>query len=211
MKTAIVWGAGGGIGRSLCKQLKEKGWQVAGAVHSFDPNLENVDFQYEIEISNPFSIQNNLHKIIQDVNQIDLFIYAAGDIVFKKLDEMTPESWQTNIDANLSGPFLTYHFLHPLLSKSAHLVFLGAVSERLKLPGMGGYVAAKAGLEALTAVIQKEERNMKVTLVRPGAVDTPFWDRVSLNLPKDAASPDKVAGKILDAVQNNHKGQLDLT
>jgi short-subunit dehydrogenase len=58
--------------------------------------------------------------------------------------------------------------------------------------------------------LAKEERRKRVTVVRPGAVATSFWNKVPLRLPADATSPEKVAQKILDAYQSGHKGQLDL-
>ena len=100
--------------------------------------------------------------------------------------------------------------LFPLLAEDAHLVYLGAVSERLKLPKFSAYVAAKAGLEAFVASLQKELRGKMITLVRPGAVATPFWDKLPLKLPKDAAPPEKVARRILAAYDEGHSGQLDL-
>lgn len=71
-------------------------------------------------------------------------------------------------------------------------------------------VAAKAGLEAFAEAVRKEERRKRVTVVRPGAVDTPFWEKGPMRKPKDAAAPEKVAQRILAAVAEEHSGQLDL-
>jgi len=49
-----------------------------------------------------------------------------------------------------------------------------------------------------------------VTVVRPGAVKTTFWDKVPMKIPPDAASPEKVALKIIAAYQAGHQGNLDL-
>ena len=124
---------------------------------------------------------------------------------------MPPESWQRIMDANLNGPFLATHYSLPLLAENAHLFYLGAVSERLRLPGLAAYAAAKAGLEAFAEALRKEQRQRRVTVVRPGAVATSFWDKVPLRLPKDAAPPEKVARRILEAYENGHTGLLDLT
>ena len=96
------------------------------------------------------------------------------------------------------------------MQENGHIIFLGAVSERLKLPGLSAYAASKAGLEAFAVALSKEERKKRITVVRPGAVTTPLWEKVSLRLPTDAASPEKVAEKIIEAYQVGHKGQLDL-
>jgi short-subunit dehydrogenase len=88
---------------------------------------------------------------------------------------------------------------------------LGAVSERLRLPKLSAYAAAKAGLEAFVEALRKEERRRQVMLVRPAAVATPLWDKVPMSLPTNAPSPEKVAKRILKAYHEGHTGQLDLT
>ncbi len=98
----------------------------------------------------------------------------------------------------------------PLLDENAHLFLLGAVSERLQLPGLSAYAAAKAGLEALAVSLSKEERKKKVTVVRPGAVDTSLWDKVPFRKPSHTYSPAQVAERIWEAYLEEHKGQLDL-
>jgi short-subunit dehydrogenase len=87
---------------------------------------------------------------------------------------------------------------------------MGAVSERLRLPGLSAYVASKAGMEVFAEALNKEERKKHITVVRPAAVATPFWDKVPLRIPKDTAAPDKVAEKIYEAFLSGHRGQLDL-
>ncbi|NIV33822.1 MAG: SDR family NAD(P)-dependent oxidoreductase, partial [Anaerolineae bacterium] len=79
------------------------------------------------------------------------------------------------------------------------MIFLGAISERLRLPRLSAYASAKAGLEAFVEVLGKEERKRRVTLVRPTAVDTPLWDKVPFNLPAKALRPEDAAQRILAA------------
>ena len=116
----------------------------------------------------------------------------------------------TLTDANLTGAFLTTRYSLPLLAPDAHLVYLGAISERLRLPGLSAYAAAKAGLEALAETLAKEERKRRVTVVRPAAVDTPLWEKVPLRLPAGALTADALARQIIEAHQDGHKGTLDI-
>jgi NAD(P)-dependent dehydrogenase (short-subunit alcohol dehydrogenase family) len=123
---------------------------------------------------------------------------------------MAPETWQHIMDANLNGVYVTLHASLPLLSEDAHIVLLGAVSERLRLPGLAAYATAKAGLEAFATVLGKEERRRRVTVVRPAAVETPLWDKVPFRMPAHALAPEELAGRILEAHAAGHKGVLDL-
>ena len=146
----------------------------------------------------------------QAAGSVDLWIYAAGDITAEKVGDSEPDTWRRILDANLVGAYQATHFSLPLLARDAHLIFLGAVSERMRLPRLSAYAAAKTGLEAFVTVLGKEERKRRVTIARPAAVDTPLWERVPFKLPRQAMSPEEAAASILAAYHEGHRGVLDL-
>jgi NAD(P)-dependent dehydrogenase (short-subunit alcohol dehydrogenase family) len=209
-KTALVWGATGGIGRAITQRLTADGWQVV----AFSRHPDELDgiaaHALEADVANPFSVQRAVTAASQEAGEASLFVYAAGDITSEPAGKMTPATWRRILDANLSGAFLAVHDSLPLLTADAPLVFLGAVSERLRLPGLSAYVAAKAGLEAFAEVLRKEERKRRVILVRPGAVNTAFWQKVPFRMPTNALSPEEVAERVVAAVENGREGTLDL-
>jgi short-subunit dehydrogenase len=67
----------------------------------------------------------------------------------------------------------------------------------MRLPGLSVYASSKAGLEAFVESLRTEERSKKITLVRPGAVATDFWNKVPFQLPPNALSADALARQIL--------------
>ncbi len=209
-KTAMIWGVSGGIGRALAKELAAAGWTVIGISRHPEDVVDLTQFGFAADASREYDVKTAVYAASLEVDQVDLWIYAVGDIEIEAVDDLTNEAWQRQIDANLTGPFLATKHSLSLLADEAHLVYLGAVSERLRLPKFSAYVAAKAGLEAFATSLQKELRKKKVMLVRPGAVDTPFWNKLPMRLPKDAISPEKVAKRILAAYDEGHSGQLDL-
>ncbi len=211
MSTAMVWGAGGGIGQAVVARLVGEGWTTIGIGRDSSAISSGASYRLEADVSNPHAVEQAVYNAALEVDKVDLWVYAVGDIATEKVAEMQPDAWSRQVNANLTGAYLSAHYSLPLLADDAHLVFIGAISERLQLPGFAAYAAAKAGLEAFAAALGKEERKKRVTVVRPSAVATPFWDKVPLSAPGDAASPDKVAAKILEAYQSGHKGQLDLT
>lgn len=209
MKTVLIWGAGGGIGRALADQLASENWQVVAAGHNLESFRDLTEHIYEVELGDAFAVQSAVTAISQEVSEVDLWVYAAGDITSARVNQMQPADWQRILQANLTGAFLTTHFSWPMLSDESHLFYLGAVSERMRLPGLSAYAAAKAGLEAFADVVRKESRR-KVTVVRPGAVDTLFWRKVPFKLPPHHLQPDEVAARIVRAYTECHQGQLDL-
>jgi NAD(P)-dependent dehydrogenase (short-subunit alcohol dehydrogenase family) len=209
-KNAMIWGAGGGIGRALASQLEKNGWRVLAIGRHTDELGDALADRFEADVSDAEAIKRALAAAGEAVDQVDLWIYAAGDIAASKVAQAGPESWQRILNANLAGAYLTAHYSLPLLAADSSLIFLGAVSERLRLPRLSAYAAAKAGLEAFVEVLAKEERKRRIILVRPAAVDTPLWDKVPFKLPAGAMSPDEAAERILSAYRDGHRGQLDL-
>lgn len=210
MKTAMIWGAGGGIGQALVSRLREEDWRVLamGRLTSDPGNLKS--HLLEADVADPGAVERALVAARQEVDQVDLWIYAVGDIDASKVADGSPADWKRILEANLVGAYLATHYSLPLLARDAHLMFLGAISERLRLPRLSAYAAAKAGLEAFVEVLGKEERKRRVTLVRPAAVDTPLWDKVPFKLPPGALSPEEAAERILDAYREGHRGVLEL-
>jgi len=207
-KRALVWGANGGIGRALVHELLTQGWQVVAVARHFDRPAKSGEVQIEADVCDAAGVQAAVLSAAQEVGEIDLWVYTVGDIQITKVQELAPATWERIVAANLTGAYLTTHYSRPLLATQAHLFYLGAVSERLKLPGFAAYVAAKAGLEAFVEVLVKEERELKVTLIRPGAVNTSFWRKVPLRMPKNALEPAEVIQRILAAYHEGRTGSL---
>jgi len=210
MKTAMVWGAGGGLGRALVSALRDNGWTVLAMGRHISKLSHLTPHLFEADVSDPRAMERAVASAGQEIDEIDLWIYAAGDIASSKVADAPPDAWKCILDANLVGAYLAVHYSLPLLARDSHLIFLGAVSERLRLPRLSAYAAAKAGLEAFVEVLGKEERRRRVTIVRPAAVDTPLWDKVPFKLPAEAMSPEEAAERILAAYHDGHRGVLDL-
>jgi NAD(P)-dependent dehydrogenase (short-subunit alcohol dehydrogenase family) len=209
-KSAIVWGAGGGIGRALVSRLAGEGWNTLAVGRHTASLSELTPHLFEADVADPISVERAVATMSETVDKVDLWVYAAGDIAASKIADHSPDAWQRILGANLVGAYLAAHYSLPLVARDGHLVFLGAISERLRLPRLSAYAAAKAGLEAFAEVLGKEERKRKVTLVRPAAVDTSLWDKVPFKLPPGALSPDETAARILAAYHDGHRGVLDL-
>jgi NAD(P)-dependent dehydrogenase (short-subunit alcohol dehydrogenase family) len=206
----MVWGAKGGIGHALVERLAGEGWDV-WAITRHPGDLAGVTpHVLQADAANVRAVQQAVLAVNETGAQVDLWAYAAGDIEAVTVAEMQPETWRRILDANLNGAYLAIHYSLPLLAPQAHIFFLGAISERMRLPRLSAYAAAKAGLEALAETLRKEQRKRRVTVVRPVAVDTPFWAKVPFKLPPHPLHPEDVALRILAAYRERHKGPLNL-
>jgi len=206
----MIWGASGGIGRALVEDLVPGGWTV-WAIARTPGNLRTLTpYVVQADVSEERAVQRAAMAVSEAAAVVDLWVYAIGDIIAAKVAEMSPRDWQRVLDVNLPGACLaTIHSL-PLLAQNAHLFFLGAVSEQLRLPRLSAYAASKAGLESCAEALRKEERGRLVTVVRPKAVDTALWRKVPFERPRRSLSPHTVARQIVKAYHGGHKGTLDL-
>jgi len=209
MNKIIVWGAEGGIGEALLKVFKKDGWWSAAAARKLTSRSELADQRAEADFTRPDETRKAVEELVGD-QKLDAFVYAAGDISSQKVSQADPERWEEIISNNLTGVFHTLQASLPYLAEDAHIFILGAVSERLTLPGLSAYAAAKAGVEALAVSLAKEERRKKISVIRPGAVATELWEKVPFKQPENSLPPEKLARKVLEAYREGHKGQLDL-
>jgi 3-oxoacyl-[acyl-carrier protein] reductase len=207
--TILIWGAAGGIGSAILSKFARQGWHTVGISRRSSADIQ-ADLTLEADVSDPFSVQQVIYRLSSEIDSIDVWVYCVGDILAKKIAETSAAEWKRILDANLNGVFITLQNSLPLLAANAHVVVLGAVSERMRLPGLGPYAAAKAGLEAFMESVAKEERHRKFLLVRPAAVDTRFWEKVPFRKPANAISVDQLAQDIFDAIQQGKTGRLDL-
>ncbi len=209
MKTAMIWGADGGIGSAILTNLAEAGWTTVAVCRHPDTQI-TADYIFEADVSQPFFVQQAVHEAAMEIDEIDLWVYCVGDITSSRVKETNAPTWQRILDANLTGAYQSLYNSLPFLAENAHIMFIGAVSERLRLPGLSAYAAAKAGLEAFVEVLAKEERKRKVTIVRPSAVKTDFWGKVPFRMPGNAMPAEAVATAVLNAYDEGHTGKLDI-
>jgi NAD(P)-dependent dehydrogenase (short-subunit alcohol dehydrogenase family) len=210
MKTALIWGASGGIGRAVAARLDREQWTVLGVSRHREDIRDLTPHAFEADVSDPDQVEAVIHQVRRMATEVDLWLYAVGFITATRIPEMTPELWGQVLNANLSGAFFATRASLPILAPKAHLFYLGAQDARLRLPGLTAYAASKAALEAFTDGLAKEQRRRRVTLVRPQAVDTDFWDLVPFKKPSGAMAPEDLADRIYEAYREGHKGHLDL-
>ncbi len=212
----LLIGADSSIGQSVAKAFSEDEWEVWAIGRHAERFAEGVQWAHTVSDVADFAQMTqavqSLEAHLQSLGgrSVDALVYAVGDITAQKTHEMSIDAWQRILNANLTGAFVATRVFSPLFSPEPHLFYIGALSEKLILPGLSAYATAKAGLEVFAQVVAKENPRWKVTVVRPGAVATRFWERVPFRMPPKTLQPDEVALRILEAYYNEQKGTLDL-
>ena len=168
------------------------------------PHIVNAD------LASPDDVVRAMATATAAAEIFDLAVIATGDIASARVADMDMATWHRVLENNLTTAFLTMQATTPRLASGATLVVIGAIHERLRLPGLGAYAATKAAIEAYVDAWRKEARRHAV-VVRPAAVDTSLWRKVPFALPRGAMTAADVASRTLAAVALGHDGTLDLT
>jgi len=222
-KTAVVTGAGSGIGRSIAKLLGERG-AVVHVVDRDSPSAEAVAGQVcaaggdaAVDVADAEAMTRLADRIFQG-GPVDLLFNNAGIGHAGSVVDTTLSDWRRLIDVNLMGVVHGLHaFLPGLLAQEGptHIVNTASMAGLVPNPGMASYSATKAAVVALSEALEGElaATNVGVSVLCPGVINTAIvatstmrgeWvDRQAATTKlyaKRGTSPDVVARQALDAV-----------
>jgi len=186
-KTAVVVGASSGIGLATVNLFADAGATVHAAARRREAIEDGAGERdgsgrmkaHALDVSEAGSVE----KVIGEVGEaggIDVLVVAAGtNVPERRLQQLSPESWDTILSVNLSGAFYCVKAALPYLREARGLVVLiSSVSG--SWPDMSGpaYQASKAGMTELAhaAGFEEHQNGVRFTSILPGIVDTPILD-----------------------------------
>ena len=113
----------------------------------------------------------------------------AGIGKFSRIEDITLEDWNKQMDVNLRASFLMSQVFIPKMKemKKGSLVFINSVAGKKGYPYSAAYVSSKYGMRGLADSLREELRqdNIKVISIHPGAVNTSFWDNSNSDFSRD--------------------------
>lgn len=190
-KTALVTGAGSGIGRSVAERFAREGATViisdrdldaAKAVASALPSAVAL----ELDISDESSVESGFAELAASGNTPDVVVANAGVQLFGQdapIADLSLEAWKRTIDVNLTGTFLTVkHAVRAMRGRGGSIILTGSPTG---LNGEGrdftAYSSSKAGIHGLgrTVAAAYAADGIRVNTVVPGYTETPLVTAIS--------------------------------
>ena len=181
MSTVLITGASTGIGHATARRMLAVGWEVFAGARK-DEDLERLREEgctpIKLDVTDPDSIaaakdeldERGLRGLVNNAG-----VAVSGPIEFVPLDEL-----RRQLEVNLVGQVaVTQAFMPNIREPKGRIVNVSSIGGRIALPLVGPYAASKFGLEAVSDALRRELRpwGIHVSLIEPGAVITPIWDK----------------------------------
>ena len=190
-KTALITGAGSGIGQGIAVALDAIGVRLALVGRSAS-KLEKTRSLLKQEngpailtacdVADRAGVKAMVESVLNGLGAIDVLVCNAGtNVRNRSLEVLTPEDWDLMIATNLTGAFnLVHHVLPSMRARGSGLVIqIDSISgKRASTLGGAGYSASKFGQAALGVCIGREEgpKGIRSSVIYPGEVETPILD-----------------------------------
>jgi NADP-dependent 3-hydroxy acid dehydrogenase YdfG len=203
----LITGASSGIGAASARLLAAEGWRLVLAARSIDKlealagELGGPDHAVAVEcdVTEWADQQAAVTVALEHYGRLDAAWANAGFGGQRSFLADTIEHWRDMVLANVYGAALTIRATMPALKESkGHLLLTGSVAGRRAIPG-SLYSATKHAVHAMGESARQEldGTGVRVTVIAPGMVDTPFFAKVPLEAPLEA---DDIARAVLFAL-----------
>jgi NAD(P)-dependent dehydrogenase (short-subunit alcohol dehydrogenase family) len=188
-KTALITGGGSGIGLAIAKLFLDEGAKVAITgrdAAKIDRAVQQLGgdrvMAHAADVSDPDQVRRLVEAAIARHGPIDILVNNAGlNLKERMMRELTPETWNLLIGANLTGVFHCMQAVLPGMRerKQGLIININSIAGKRATPlGGPGYAAAKFGLDGLATCVAGEEKpnGIRMSTIYPGEVNTPILD-----------------------------------
>jgi len=174
MKSILITGAGGGMGKATVDLFAARGWRVFALDKTAVEARENV-VPLTADVTDEASVTAAFETVAEQTNELFAVIHLAGVYLLDSLVEMSPAAFDRAFRINLGGAFLINRTFLPLLHAGARIVLVTSeLAVRDPLPFTGIYGVTKTALDKYAYALRMELQlsGVFVSVLRAGAVDT---------------------------------------
>jgi NADP-dependent 3-hydroxy acid dehydrogenase YdfG len=198
----VITGASTGIGAATARQAAQAGWTPVLAARSTDKiealAQETGGLAVSTDVREYADNEALIQRALDEYGRVDAVFANAGFGGARGWLKGTPEEWDDMVRTNVLGAAYTVRAAIPALTESkGHVLLTSSVAGRRALPG-SFYSVTKHAVTAMGEALRQDlnDTGIRVTLIEPGMVDTPFFD----NKPTNALEPEDIARAVIYAI-----------
>lgn len=174
MKSVLITGAYGGMGRATAELLSNQGFRVFALDRKVGEARKNI-IPIEADITSEESVNAALEIVRGYTDSLYAVLHFAGIYMLDSLVEMDDDAFRRIFDVNMRGAFLVNKVFLPLLGKGSRILITTSELAPLDpLPFTGIYAVTKAALDKYAYSLRMELQllGIRVSVLRAGAVET---------------------------------------
>jgi NAD(P)-dependent dehydrogenase (short-subunit alcohol dehydrogenase family) len=191
-KVFLVTGSSRGLGRQLADAALAAGHRVVATARRPE-SLADLAGRYgsqilpvALDVTDPAAAQAAVAAGVEAFGRLDVVVNNAGYANMASVEDITPEDFREQIDANLLGVVNVTKAALPVLRRqgAGHIIQVSSIGGRLATPGLSAYQAAKWAVGGFSEVLAREVEplGIKVTVLEPGGMQTD-WAGSSMRIP----------------------------
>ena len=223
-KTAVITGAGSGIGKAIAKKLSLLGAEIILLGGRTRTKLENTKDEiiqsggrceyFCGDLTDPMTRDRGIAFTVEKFGKIDILINNAGSAMNQDFEAVSEAQFDEIMNLDFKAPFFLTQSILPFLKKSdyAMIINIASVVAHLGYPNQSVYSAAKHALIGFSKSLAREvyRDNIRIHVISPGGV---YTDMVKLTRPdlsgESMILPEDIADTVAFLVQNRGNAVID--
>jgi NAD(P)-dependent dehydrogenase (short-subunit alcohol dehydrogenase family) len=189
-KVALITGAGSGMGEGISLLFAREGADIAAcdidkaAVEKTVAAVQKIGrraIALNVDVADAAAVEAMVNRTVNELGGVHILVNSAGFSAGGTVLEESLENWDRNINVMLRGPYLCSKYAGRWMAahKTGKVINISSIAAMGGGPGMGAYIVAKAGVNALTRVLAMEwsKFGINVNCIAPGLINTPMTQR----------------------------------
>jgi NAD(P)-dependent dehydrogenase (short-subunit alcohol dehydrogenase family) len=228
-RVAVVTGASSGIGEAIAQGLVDAGFRVFGGSRGSSGKATGGIEHVTIDVDDDDSVKAGVETVLADAGGIDVLVNNAGYLCSGAIEDISLADAKAQFETNYFGVVRMSVAVLPGMRarRRGHIITVSSLAGIVPVPFWGHYNASKFAVEGMMETLRHEVRpfGVRVAMVEPGSIKTPFYARpqpvgtdvyagprggafgVMADYERKAPGPDVVARKIV-AIANDTRPPL---
>jgi len=190
-KSALITGAGSGIGKGIAEAFAREGASVAiadlnfSAAQALSEQINSAGgraIPIQMDVANEDQVNAGFEQVVRDFGGVDVLVSNAGIQIINPIVNFSLADWRKLVAIHLDGSFLaTRAAMRAMIAtgRGGTILYMGSVHSHVASPNKSAYVAAKHGVLGLAKAVAKEgaKHGIRSNVICPGFVRTPLVEK----------------------------------